>query len=81
MNSVNSGGPAAIRWTAGRKQKVLDAITRGVLTPGEAMIRYGRSREELEEWRRRYGQGGDLGRRALRATDRDALVGRAGRNL
>jgi hypothetical protein len=81
MTSVNSGGPAAIRWTAGRKQKVLYAIARGVLTPGEAMIRYGLSREELEEWQRRYGQGDDLGRGALRATNRDVLAGRAGHNL
>lgn len=38
------------RWVASRKAAVVKAVNAGVLSPEEAMARYGLTEEELQEW-------------------------------
>lgn len=40
------------RWVASRKAIVVNAVTHGLLTEGEALERYALSEEEFDLWRR-----------------------------
>lgn len=59
--------PADIkRWSARRKAAVLEAISTGKITVGDACARWGLTGEELEAWRWAYRLHGLAGLRATR---------------
>lgn len=57
--------PGCNRWTAERKEVVLDALRHGALSPDIAIELYDLTPDELESWIRRYSA---HGRRGLAAT-------------
>lgn len=64
------------RWTCWRKQAVVEALARGEISTAEILQIHGISPEELSEWQRRNGTGGEAGRKRLRALDLAALADR-----
>ena len=66
--------PGGQRWTARRKQELIEAIGTGQVAKEEALHEHGLSEDEFAEWLRRYGAGDPRARRRLRATD---MSGRA----
>lgn len=55
------------RWTAARKEAVVEAVETGRITMGQALRRWRMSVEELDSWLRAYRRGGRrrLGARRL----------------
>ena len=49
---------ANTRWLASRKADVVRAVEAGLLTPAQALSRYGLTEEEFAQWRRNYAAGG-----------------------
>jgi len=62
-----------IRWTATRKQLLLEAYTAGIINTENLWLIHAITPAELSEWYRRNGGGGENGRRHLRATDIETL--------
>lgn len=65
-----------VRWTTWRKQMILEALDQGRLTVDDIGRVHNIGPDELAEWRRRNGSGGETGRRRLRTLDRTALAER-----
>jgi Protein of unknown function (DUF1153) len=62
-------GPAAIRWTAFRKELVVKAIHSRQLSHDVALTVFGLSDEELRSWEARYLAYGARGLKATRIQD------------
>ncbi|MBI2618158.1 DUF1153 domain-containing protein [Candidatus Kaiserbacteria bacterium] len=54
------------RWTPNRKVIVILALKIGLLSPSEALARYGFSSEELLTWQRRFAMHGEDGLKTTR---------------
>lgn len=64
------------RWTPRRKRYLINAYANGQISAADILAIHNISTEELTEWQRRDGEGGDVGLRRLRATDLMSLASR-----